>query len=123
LGAEYGFLVGKVVSRLPSVEADLSDRSAFVQVLSQQGLPVFRTLLDAPGMDAVTGDYPGVALGKRGDLFPVAIDGSVNDGGGDTDLLKRIEDLRQMGSQGWVLEVIVRVEEWHGGAERMKDEL
>lgn len=114
LGAEDVLLVGEVESFLPAVEADLADDAAGVELRAEELFPVLGALGDAPWMEAVAGDDPREIAGEPGDGIPIVVDGAIDHGAGDAEGGESFDDVRQMGGEPLVLEMVVGVEEFHG---------
>ena len=111
MGFEDGFLVGKIVAFLPAIKADFADDAALIEFCIEEGFPIGCAILDEPGVDSVARDDPGVFAREAGDVVPISVDGSVDDGAGNSDLIERRKDLRKVRGEPGVLKVVVGVEE------------
>jgi len=56
-------------------------------------------------------DDPGVIAGQAGDGFPIGVDGAIDNGGGDAEVVEGFQYPREVRRQPFVLQVVVGVEE------------
>jgi len=111
LGAEDGFAFGIESVAHAGVEADFADAGGPAgELFAEARQPTGAEALDKPGVDAVGAQDLGVGLDEVGDGGPVGFAGGI-----DMEVLNPCgagagENLRQVGSQARILQMIVGVE-------------